>query len=65
MKSGSAEYTAGFERFLRSIGVSGEYFCEQQHERWIGRVRAAFEAAEASTTKPEAPQIKSVRSEST
>lgn len=48
MSDSARGYTAGFEKFLEKLGVSGKYFCEKQLERWRGQVREAYEKVEES-----------------
>lgn len=48
MSTKANEYVAKLEEFLQGIGVTGEYFCASQYERWRGLARDAFEKAAAS-----------------
>jgi hypothetical protein len=36
---------------LESLGVSDEYFCAPQRERWVGQVREAYEKIEQTQAK--------------
>jgi hypothetical protein len=53
MSKKSKEYAERFEAFLETIGVTGQYFCKEQHKRWIGEVEEAYDKVEKSREKGE------------
>jgi hypothetical protein len=43
MSEQADKYVGEFLKFLEGIGVSDQYFCEPQRERWISQLRKAYE----------------------